>query len=143
MSATPNNAAPGWDNARPPQPAAVKDTGEGDGHNALQGLLAFACIHQQAARRKREAQGPNDSPLRLCREEELALDEILQLVAVRAIVPVTGRPPNNAEAMLAAPWATSSMFERCRRIWSCQDCVNSLSWRSSQFLTRMSLIVTS
>jgi len=89
MSATPNNAAPGWDNARPPQPAAVKDTGEGDGHNALQGLLAFACIHQQAARRKREAQGPNDSPLRLSREEELALDEILQLVAVRAIA-ITG-----------------------------------------------------
>src|SRR5215831_465110 len=89
MSATPNNAAPGWDNARPLQPAAVKDTGEGDGHNALQGLLAFACIHQQAARRKREAQGPTDSPLRLSREEELALDEILQLVAVRAIA-ITG-----------------------------------------------------
>jgi N-acetylmuramoyl-L-alanine amidase len=89
MSATPNNAAPGWDKARPLHPAAVKDTREGDGHNALQGLLAFACIHQQAARRKREAQGPTDSPLRFSREEELALDEILQLVAVRAIA-ITG-----------------------------------------------------
>lgn len=89
MSATPNNAAPGWDNARPPQPVTAKEIREADGHNALQGLLAFACIHQQAARRKREAQGPTDSPLRFSREEELALDEILQLVAARAIA-ITG-----------------------------------------------------
>jgi N-acetylmuramoyl-L-alanine amidase len=89
MSATPSNAAPGWDNARPLQPAAAKDVREGDGHNALQGLLAFACIHQQAARRQREAQSHSDSPLRFSREEELALDEILQLVAARAIA-ITG-----------------------------------------------------
>ncbi len=37
------------------------------------------------------------------------------LVAVRAIVPVTQMPPNRAEAMLARPWATSSMLERCLR----------------------------
>ena len=37
------------------------------------------------------------------------------LVAVRAIVPVTLIPPNRAEAMLAIPWAISSMFERCLR----------------------------
>ena len=37
------------------------------------------------------------------------------LVAVRAIVPVTQMPPNNADAMLAAPWATSSQLERWRR----------------------------
>ena len=85
MSATPNNAAPGWD-ARPLTPAPAR---EADGHNALQGLLAFACIHQQAARRKREVQSPSDSSLRFSREEELALDEILQLVAVRAIA-ITG-----------------------------------------------------
>jgi N-acetylmuramoyl-L-alanine amidase/putative methionine-R-sulfoxide reductase with GAF domain len=89
MSATPNNAAPGWDNARPLQPAAARETRVADGHNALQGLLAFACIHQQAARRKREAQGPVDSPLKFSREEELALDEILQLVAARAVA-ITG-----------------------------------------------------
>ena len=89
MSATPNNAAPGWDNARPLKPAVAKETRDADGHNALQGLLAFACIHQQAARRKREAQGPADSPLRFSREEELALDEILHLVAARAIA-ITG-----------------------------------------------------
>ncbi len=37
------------------------------------------------------------------------------LVAVRAIVPVTQNPPNSAEPRLAAPCATSSQFERCRR----------------------------
>ncbi|HET8824228.1 MAG TPA: N-acetylmuramoyl-L-alanine amidase [Terriglobales bacterium] len=89
MSATPNNAAPGWDKARPLPPTPARETREADGHNALQGLLAFACIHQQAARRKRETQAPSDSSLRFSREEELALDEILQLVAVRAIA-ITG-----------------------------------------------------
>jgi len=89
MSATPNNAASGWDKARPLPPTTARETREADGHNALQGLLAFACIHQQAARRKRETQNTSESPLRFSREEELALDEILQLVAVRAIA-ITG-----------------------------------------------------
>src|SRR6266513_335476 len=35
-------------------------------------------------------------------------------VAVRAIAPVAGIPPNNGEAMLAMPCATSSMLERWR-----------------------------
>ena len=37
------------------------------------------------------------------------------LVAVRAMVPVAGSPPNRLEAMLATPCATSSQFDRCRR----------------------------
>ena len=37
------------------------------------------------------------------------------LVAVRAIVPVTQKPPKSAEPTLATPCATSSQFERCRR----------------------------
>ena len=37
------------------------------------------------------------------------------LVAVRAIAPVTGMPPNMTEAILAVPCATNSQFERCRR----------------------------
>ena len=36
------------------------------------------------------------------------------LVAVRAIAPVAGIPPNRGDAMLATPWATSSMLERWR-----------------------------
>ena len=35
------------------------------------------------------------------------------LVAVRAIAPVAGRPPNRLEATLATPCPTSSWFERC------------------------------
>ena len=37
------------------------------------------------------------------------------LVAVRAMVPVTQRPPNRAEPILAKPCATSSQLDRCRR----------------------------
>ena len=33
--------------------------------------------------------------------------------AVRAIAPVAGIPPKNAEPIFAAPCATSSIFERC------------------------------
>src|SRR2546430_2188925 len=36
------------------------------------------------------------------------------LVAVRAMAPVAGIPPNSGDAMLAIPCATSSMFERWR-----------------------------
>ena len=35
-------------------------------------------------------------------------------VAVRAMAPVAGIPPNSGEAMFAMPWATSSMLERWR-----------------------------
>jgi hypothetical protein len=38
----------------------------------------------------------------------------LMLVAVRAIAPVAGIPPNKGEAMLATPCATSSQLERWR-----------------------------
>jgi len=37
------------------------------------------------------------------------------LVAVRAMAPVAGIPPNRADAPFATPCATSSQFERCRR----------------------------
>ena len=35
-------------------------------------------------------------------------------VAVRAMAPVTGMPPNSPDPMLPMPWATSSMFDLCR-----------------------------
>src|ERR1700722_8284246 len=35
------------------------------------------------------------------------------LVAVRAMAPVAGSPPNKGDRMLAIPWATSSTFELC------------------------------
>ena len=39
---------------------------------------------------------------------------LFTLVAVRAMAPVAGMPPNSGEATLATPWAISSMLERCR-----------------------------
>ena len=36
-------------------------------------------------------------------------------VAVRAMVPVTQKPPNRPEPILAMPCATSSQLDRCRR----------------------------
>jgi N-acetylmuramoyl-L-alanine amidase/putative methionine-R-sulfoxide reductase with GAF domain len=57
----------------------------------LQALLAFACIHEQAARRRRAQSGQSsiahvseDS-----KEEQFALDEVLQLVSERAVA-ITG-----------------------------------------------------
>ena len=37
----------------------------------------------------------------------------LMFAAVRAMAPVAGIPPNNAEAMFPAPCATNSISERC------------------------------
>jgi N-acetylmuramoyl-L-alanine amidase/putative methionine-R-sulfoxide reductase with GAF domain len=91
MSATSTNAEAAWSKPLPesklPGPA---ENGE-SGQNALQALLAFACIHEQAARRRRAQSGqpsithvPEDS-----KEEQFALDEVLQLVSQRAVA-ITG-----------------------------------------------------
>lgn len=91
MSATPNNAGAGW-SGPPPEPILPDSgrVGEG-GHNALQALLAFACIHEQAARRRSRAGGEAAAtvPAEAPKEEQFALDEVLQLVSERA-VSITG-----------------------------------------------------
>jgi len=79
MSATPNNAGAAW--STPPSGPPEADLGESSGRDALQALLAFACIHEQAARRK----GKDSSKTLITKEEEFALDEVLRLVAARAI----------------------------------------------------------
>jgi N-acetylmuramoyl-L-alanine amidase len=92
MSATSTNAGAAWSKPLPDSklPGRPAENGEG-GHNALQALLAFACIHEQAARRRRAQSGqpsitqvPEDS-----KEEQFALDEVLQLVSERAVA-ITG-----------------------------------------------------
>ena len=97
MSATPNNSGAAWGAAASPQAAPLEqapssgiDTSREGSRNALQALLAFACIHEQAARRRRLNAGAADlkSP-EFSKEEEFALDEVLQLVADRA-VSITG-----------------------------------------------------
>src|SRR5258708_30902253 len=86
MSATPNNAttaATTW-TVPPLTGPAETDLGENSGRDALQALLAFASIHQQAARRK---SAPDSVTTR--KEDYLALDEVLRLPAARGLsIPV-------------------------------------------------------
>ena len=76
MSTTLNNVGRGW--IVPPFQAPLPGvSARDDQRNALQALLAFACIHEQAARRDHlESADP---------QEEFALEEILELVAQRAL----------------------------------------------------------
>ena len=80
MSATPNNA--GSDRAPSPLapfPAETEAPARA-GQDALQVLLAFACIHEQTAKRRSEGLPPEASD-----DEYFGLDEVLRLVAMRAI----------------------------------------------------------
>jgi hypothetical protein len=73
-----------------PEQRPDKRSDHDGGRNALQALLAFACIHEQAARR-RALKDPS-SPVEISlasSDEAFALDEVLPLVAIRAIS-VTG-----------------------------------------------------
>jgi N-acetylmuramoyl-L-alanine amidase len=91
MSATPNNAGAGWSGSPRSVKAPTSLSGSDGGQNALQALLAFACMREQAARRRGRESGKlksNSSELVL-REEQFALDEVLHLVAERA-VSITG-----------------------------------------------------
>jgi N-acetylmuramoyl-L-alanine amidase/putative methionine-R-sulfoxide reductase with GAF domain len=91
MSATPNNTGAAW--SKPLSQSAVSGTDRGNdgGQNALQALLAFACIHAQATRRRQldSAESPRAQLPEDYKEEQFALDEVLQLVAARA-VSITG-----------------------------------------------------
>jgi len=91
MSATPNNAGAGW-SGPVPEPILPGTPRDGEaGQNALQALLAFACMHEQALKRRR--QDASDSALdpvpHNSQDEQFALDEVLQLVSERA-VSITG-----------------------------------------------------
>jgi len=90
MSATPNNSGTAWGLApAPPNTVSAaptlptsSDPSRDTGRNALQALLAFACIHEQSKRRRLKSGQPESA--RFTKEEEFALDEVLQLVADRA-----------------------------------------------------------
>lgn len=87
MSATPSSAGAGWSGAIAPP---VAESREDAGRNALQALLAFACLRQQAERQR--GLGAKSGPwtsLPKTSHEEFAFDEVLQLVAARA-VSITG-----------------------------------------------------
>jgi len=89
MSATPNNAGAGWGSSPSSAKTSPSVSGSASGQNALQALLAFACIHQQAARRRGREPGRENSSQSVPKEEQFALDEVLHLVAERA-VSITG-----------------------------------------------------
>src|SRR5437764_7354688 len=86
MSATPNNAgaggrgltaAPHDHHLDPPPPLEA-----GDGRDALQALLAFACIHEQAARRHqlRKSGGASSGS-----EEDFRMNKVFRWVQARAL----------------------------------------------------------
>lgn len=65
-----------------PSPTDLVDS---TGQDALQALLAFASLHEQATKRWK----PEFSKVLISKDEEFALDEVLRLVAARA-VSITG-----------------------------------------------------
>lgn len=93
MSATPNNAGADWGGltAGPPDhnldaPVPIE---AGDGRDALQALLAFACIHQQATKRDQLKNSGTSRSASKQHAEEVGLDDVLRLVAARAVA-ITG-----------------------------------------------------
>ena len=77
MSATPNNAGPEWGPSQLVPLAAETEGPARAGQDALQVLLAFACIHEQTAKRRSEGLTAESSA-----DEYFGLDEVLRLVAM-------------------------------------------------------------
>lgn len=93
MSASPTNApqvVTKETSAVPPPvvvPDTVRSTETTDRQEALQALLAFSALHQQVRERRRNRGSPSESnPWEV---EQFVLDEVLQLVAERALA-ITG-----------------------------------------------------
>lgn len=80
MSATPNNAGSEWGPSQLVPYVPEAEAPARAGQDALQVLLAFACIHEQTAKRRSEGLTPETSA-----DEYFGLDEVLRLVAMRAI----------------------------------------------------------
>jgi N-acetylmuramoyl-L-alanine amidase/putative methionine-R-sulfoxide reductase with GAF domain len=85
MSATPSHVGTEWGGAQSTPPPG---SSQNDERNALQTLLALACLHQRAAQRKSQLT-PKSRRSGSAPESEFGLDEALSLVAHRALS-VTG-----------------------------------------------------
>ncbi|MBV9574045.1 MAG: GAF domain-containing protein, partial [Acidobacteriales bacterium] len=88
MSASPHNAltrhaAPG------PAPKDLHGPQATSGHEALQALLAFAALHEQVRVRSKELKLQHAPVSGVLQAEQFLLDEVLQLVAERALT-ITG-----------------------------------------------------
>ncbi len=94
MSASPTNAPQGLigEESNPALPVAVPSshppTESGSNHEALQALLAFSSLHEQI-RQRRAHGGSHASAADAWEVERFVLDEVLQLVAERALA-ITG-----------------------------------------------------
>ena len=80
MSATPNNAGSEWGPSQLVPYSSEAEAPARAGHDALQVLLAFACIHEQTAKRRSEGLTSETAT-----DEYFGLDEVLRLVAMRAM----------------------------------------------------------
>jgi N-acetylmuramoyl-L-alanine amidase/putative methionine-R-sulfoxide reductase with GAF domain len=86
MSATPKNAGAGLDAPHWLPSSTGPEAAPQDSQDALQMLLAFACIHDQAVQRRRR----KDSGVApVSYDEYFGLDDVLRLVAARALA-ITG-----------------------------------------------------
>src|SRR5438094_3218391 len=95
MSASPQNAAVG-SNPEPADPgiSAQRETSTSrvtypPGHEALQALLAFSSLHEQIRQRKALENRSGEATEDVWELEQFVLDEVLQLVAERALT-ITG-----------------------------------------------------
>jgi N-acetylmuramoyl-L-alanine amidase/putative methionine-R-sulfoxide reductase with GAF domain len=86
MSTIPKNAGEGWSTPQWTPPPDAAQASPPEGQDALQVLLAFACIHEQAVRRRQEN---SDAQPQTGFDEYFGLDEVLRLVAARAAA-ITG-----------------------------------------------------
>jgi len=95
MSANPQNQNPGLNNSEPSNeptrfssvaPSRPPFLSNAQGHAALQALLAFSSLHEQIReRRAREKRGEQSGAADVWQLEQFVLDEVLQLVAERAL----------------------------------------------------------
>jgi N-acetylmuramoyl-L-alanine amidase len=86
MSATPKNIGSGLDAPHWLPSTTEPNSPPQDGQDALQMLLAFACIHDQAVQRRRRKDS-GSAPATY--DEYFGLDDVLRLVAARALA-ITG-----------------------------------------------------
>jgi N-acetylmuramoyl-L-alanine amidase/putative methionine-R-sulfoxide reductase with GAF domain len=86
MSATPENAGTGW-GPQSFQAPPIAPSSAPEGQDALQVLLAFACIHEQAVQRRRHS--GSGAALEVDADEYFGLDDVLRLVSARAMA-ITG-----------------------------------------------------
>ena len=95
MSATPQNAAVGFNpqsadlGISAPRTAATSPVTYPPGHEALQALLAFSSLHEQIRQRKALETRSGEATEDVWELEQFVLDEVLQLVAERALT-ITG-----------------------------------------------------